>query len=133
MKQISYRKGYKYQLHDNYIIIIPIKGYEIKHDYFELEKNGQLTVMKGYAWDGPSGPAFDTKNFMRGSLVHDTLYQAIEEDFLPAEVKLPADKLLRDMCIEDGMNSLFAWTVYYSVRFYQKYKTLQPKPVLWAP
>jgi hypothetical protein len=34
---------------------------------------------KGYAWNGPSGPTLDTRNFMRGSLVHDALYQLMRE------------------------------------------------------
>ncbi len=81
-----------------------------------LDPNGLLTIKKGYAWDGPSGPTIDTPNFMRGSLVHDVLYQLMREELIPQEHREYADKLLHQICLEDGMSALRAWVVYQGVR-----------------
>ena len=79
-------------------------------------KEGSLTVYAEYAWDGPSGPTIDTANFMRGSLVHDALYQLMRRGLLPQSEREGADKAIRDLCIEDGMSRVRAWWVYQSLR-----------------
>ena len=71
MKIIKYKDGYKYQLAETYsvwVAIVPATA--IRHNFISLSPLGFLSIRKGYAWDGPSGPTIDTKNFMRGSLVH---------------------------------------------------------------
>jgi hypothetical protein len=73
-----------------------------------LLPSGGLTIEKSYAWDGPSGPTFDTSTLMRGSLVHDCLYQLLREtDFGAPEThgerRKQADQILYQICIEDGM------------------------------
>jgi hypothetical protein len=70
----------------------------------------------GYAWDGPSGPTWDTDTFMRGSLVHDAMYQLMRLGCMDRVHRCYADELLRDICIEDGMWSFRAWYVYKAVR-----------------
>ena len=76
MECIAYKAGYKYQLKAEYVVQIDIKPAAlIDIEYLALTPTGALTIRKGYAWDGPSGPTIDTLNFMRGSLVHDALYQ----------------------------------------------------------
>lgn len=71
-ESIKYRDGYKYQLSEDYQTVIEIKPVEfILTEYIRLDIDGTLSIKEGYAWDGPSGPTVDTKNFMRGSLVHD--------------------------------------------------------------
>jgi hypothetical protein len=115
--KIVYRKRqYKYQLHEDYSLDIGRKDMPFYGGLFMLTTNGILQILEGYAWDGPSGPTIDTKNFMRGSLVHDVLYQAIRMGVLPKEYKDSADLLLRDICIEDGMSKIRAWWVYYGVK-----------------
>ena len=118
MECISYKKGYKYQLTESYSIKITIKpNAEIDFDYISLSKEGVMSIKKGYAWDGPSGPTIDTLNFMRGSLVHDALYQLMREQILEKSIhREPADKLLQKICKEDGMSLIRAWWVYYGVR-----------------
>jgi len=118
MKCITYRKGYKYQLTVPYVTQIPIKpGKSINTDYIALTKTGKLTIKKGYAWDGPSGPTVDSLNFMRGSLVHDALYQLMREEYLDDDTcRIDADRLLRQMCREDGMTAIRAMWVYLAVR-----------------
>ena len=118
MECIAYKKGYKYQLAERYAIKIDIKpDHDIKTDYIILTEKGKLTIKKGYAWDGPSGPTVDTLNFMRGSLVHDALYQLMREQHLDnGERREQADRLLQKMCKQDGMSSARAWWVYQGVR-----------------
>ena len=55
---------------------------------------------------------------MRGSLVHDALYQLIREGELPKELRVDADKVLRRACLADGMSRFRAWYVYKAVRMF---------------
>ncbi|HUS89668.1 MAG TPA: hypothetical protein VMW91_10000, partial [Desulfosporosinus sp.] len=77
---MKYRKlhGYKYLLEEPEIVEIDSQVEVADHDYFTIAFN-YIVIHKGYAWDGPSGPTFDTPNFMLGSLVHDVFYQAMRE------------------------------------------------------
>ena len=61
----------------------------------------------GYGRDGPSGPTLDTRDFIRGSLVHDALYQLMREGLLDHSIHR-----------EDGMTALRAWWVYQGVRLF---------------
>ena len=127
MSKIRYQslKPWKYRLYDQYTVKIPIlPDREIVTQYLRLAVNGQLTISKGYAWDGPSGPTVDTKSFMRGSLVHDALYQFMGMGKLPWSLRDQADKLLQQMCREDGMSKLRAWWVYHGVS--KGYRLVKP-------
>jgi len=116
--KIDYKGGYKYQLKKEYKVDTPIKPKTKKVSQFiTLDITGGLTIKAGYAWDGPSGPTFDTKSFMRGSLVHDALYQLMREGLLCKEFhRKISDLLLQVHCKEDGMSSIRAWWVYFGVR-----------------
>lgn len=124
---MKYRKltNYKYQLTEEYSIkteIYPkekICEPENTFDYFiSLKPNGCLYIDNGYSWDGPSGTTIDTKNFMRGSLVHDALYQLMRKGRISIEHREYADQLLKKICIEDGMSSFRAEYVYRAVRMF---------------
>ena len=117
---ISYKGGYKYQLRETYTVFISIKpSVPILTQYIDLYTDGRLVIKEGYAWDGPSGPTIDTQTFMRGSLVHDALYQLMRENYLSRiEYREEADKILRQLCLEDGMWHIRAWWVYWGVRFF---------------
>lgn len=87
--------------------------------WISLGTDGLLSVKKGYCWDGPSGPSFDTDSFMRGSLFHDALYQLLREGLLldvDGHDRRLADELLRNICLEDGMANWRAWYVYQTLR-----------------
>lgn len=120
MKCITYKSGYKYQLKKTYSVVIDLKPAAlIDTDYIRLDTDGKLTIAKGYAWDGPSGPTIDTLTFMRGSLVHDALYQLMRENHLDHNVhREAADRILQQLCLEDGMWPMRAWWVYQAVRRY---------------
>ena len=130
---IKYKAGYKYQLTEDYQVFVPIFK-DVRTDFLELKK-GILTIKKGYAWDGPSGPVKAIaeilekipligkwlyrkylKSFMRGSLVHDALYQLMRYGLLDQSYREAADWTLREICLEDGMGKTRAWWVYHGVR-----------------
>ena len=118
MNCITYRSGYNYQLQEDYVIATGIEPVPpTSTEYISLAPYGTLTIRKGYAWDGPSGPAIDTLNFMRGSLVHDALYQLMREGLLEGSFRESVDRLLQRICKEDGMSTVRAWWVYQGVRF----------------
>jgi hypothetical protein len=89
---------------------------DIVTEWIGLSKEGMLSIAKGYAYDGPSGPTIDTNNFMRGSLTHDSLYQLMREGHLDQKWREQADKELKRICLEDGMSRIRAWYVYRAVR-----------------
>lgn len=138
MSQITYHDGYKYQLIQDYTIdLTPYapswKTFHVVGDYIMM-KEGVLTIMRGYAWDGPSGPTVDTLNFMRGSLIHDALYQLIREKFIPKDgFRQLADDLLYRVCLEDGMTKVRALWVYYGVRVGGNVAAVRSKPQYFAP
>lgn len=117
---IAYNDGYKYQLKQNYALRIPITPpAPIRTEYVSLELNGELSIKRGYAWDGPSGPTLDTVSFMRGSLVHDALYQLMRDGHLDRHAyREAADRILQDLCRQDGMLRIRAWWVYHGVRLF---------------
>lgn len=119
-RTIAYREGYKYQLAEQYAILLPFNApYAVReHEFLMITGDNYLVIQPGYAWDGPSGPTVDTKSFMRGSLVHDALYQLMRDGILSAQLyRKDADELLKKICLEDGMSAIRAWWVYKGVRF----------------
>ncbi len=114
---IRYRAGYKYQLAEAFPVNISITpDNDIRTDFIELDTSGHLPIKKGYAWDGPSGPTIDTPNIMRGSLVHDALYQLLRHELLDELWRPEIDAELKQMCLDDGMLPPRAWWVYKAVR-----------------
>ena len=117
---IKYRSGYKHQLFEDYDIHIDIfPPVDIYTKYINLTTEGLLFIKLGYAWDGASGPTFDTPSSMRGSLVHDALYQLMRLGVLDYKVhRKRADEILREICLEDGMCSFRAWYVYQALHLF---------------
>lgn len=116
---------YKYRLLKscNFQLNVPILIEAYIPLYARLSKHGynpcpRIFIEKGYAWDGPSGPTFDTPDFMRGSLIHDVLYQMIREESLTDVYRPEADKVLYQICREDGMPLWRAWYVWMAVRWF---------------
>jgi hypothetical protein len=116
------RVPYKYDTLEPLVFLTDICPEEdIVHPYFTIGKDGVVTVPAGYAWDGPSGPAIDSKCFMRGSLAHDIFYQASQLRLpLPPDWKAKADNLLIRLCREDGMSRLRAAWVHWAVKHFGK-------------
>ena len=123
MDCIKYREGYKYQLAEDYTLltdIIPVNvtgdPEGVGNDYVWLGKGGMLIVRRGYAWDGASGPTVDTLDTMRGSLVHDALYQLMREEFLSKDYREAADKIFLEILLADGMLPIRAAAWFVAVR-----------------
>jgi hypothetical protein len=124
--KITYSQGYKYQLEKDFATEVEIFGESISSPYIELGPTGSLLIKKGYAWDGPSGPAIDTKNFMRGALVHDALYQLMREYGLDRNYGPSADMIMRKFSRKDGMKTIRAWVDWFGVRLFGK-KSARPE------
>jgi hypothetical protein len=134
---MRYKSGYKYQLVDNFVCNTMIKSATPMVDvgYLKLYPSGKLVIRKGYAWDGPSGPTFDTKSFMRGSLVHDALYQLIRQKYLHPRWRKMADEELIRLCKADGMSWARQQWVYAALRAFggAAASPKNKKPILVAP
>ncbi len=130
--RITYKSGYKYQLETDAIFETGIRPRrDVASYWYSLDTSGRMRIKRNYAWDGPSGPTFDTDNFMRGSLVHDVFYQMMGNQELANGHKDQIDRLLQKMCVEDGMSRIRAAWVYWAVKNYGK--PSQPKDVIFAP
>ena len=124
-KRIIYKSGYKYQLVESCLYQTKIHPRnDIDVPYISLRKDGLLFVKAAYAWDGPSGITIDTKSFMRGSLIHDALYQLIRMGYLELTDRAQADKELYTICLEDGMCKIRAWYVYQCVKQFAQFAAL---------
>jgi len=153
---IRYKAGYKYQFIDEeYPLMLPHPpGDEIFHynrnrvitlkdgqpdfitcgPFLRLWPNGKMRIMEGYAWDGPSGPAFDTPNFMAPSMVHDALYQLMRNKVLPLDpYREIADNLMFKMCRDRGMCAPRAWWCRRGVQKFGKSAATKKKTIYRAP
>jgi hypothetical protein len=137
-ERIAYKKGYKYWLVRPYSLSIPIFPKDAivsSGGFIALNREGLLSIKAGYAWDGPSGPTFDTKTFMRGSLVHDAGYQLMREGKLDQSHRDTIDRLLGSICRSDGMCGVRVWYVVGSVQRFAggAASTENKKKILYAP
>jgi len=134
-KMISYRKGFKNQLSETYTILTPIVGYDIDTTWIKLESNGRLTLRRGFAWDGSSGPTIDTKTCKRASAEHDAFYRLMRYGELPGSLRKQVDKFYHQKCLEDGMWKIKAWWRYRILRKAGKSSTLvkNKKKIYKAP
>jgi hypothetical protein len=120
MSQCQFKRGgsRKYVLTARFVCKLHFKlPRHIHTKYCIAFANGRLVIEEGYEWDGPSGPAFDTDNFMDGSLVHDLLYQLMREGHLKrVPYRRKADKEMRIQCKKDGMSLPRRWWCWLGVR-----------------
>lgn len=101
---IQYLDGFKYQLDKDYSLQTPVVGESFSDTYFSLALSGVLYIKRGYAWDGASGPTFDSKSSMRASLVHDVFCQVMRDGRLSYDKWQDiVNTFFAEMCIEDGM------------------------------
>ena len=132
---IFYYEGYKYQLRKDFTIQLMFAPDRFIYTAFiRLDTTGYLSIREGYAWDGPSGPTVDTPDFMRGSLVHDALYQLMRDLYLDkGKYRKLADQELYRICREDGMNWVRAKYVYTAVRIAGDSSATERPALLVAP
>lgn len=101
--QLKYSSGYKYQLKSNVTIQTTLRPDTPRfiQGYIFLDTDGVLMIYRGYSWDGCTN-APDTDSNMLAGLVHDALYQLMQEDVLEKSFKPLADDMLRDVMISQG-------------------------------
>ena len=99
----------------------------IETEFISLNIDGALRLKNYYAWDGASGPCFDTPRIMKGSLVHDALYQLMRLGLLERSYRKFADQALKQICLQNGMNKFWAEVVYWGVRILA-YAAVLPTP-----
>ena len=84
-----------------------------------------IVIKKGYAWDGASGPTFDTRASFKASLVHDAFYQCMRLRYVTQDSRGEVDRLFRHML--GGMGPLRRGLWYWAVRLFGK-KAATPEP-----
>ena len=131
---IKYRKGYKYQLASDSSGQTPIKPEKnIDTEFIKLNLDGYMFIKSGYAWDGASGPTWDTKKTYTPSLVHDCFCQLIRQGYLEDSDRDDADSFFYAMLLEKKMWKVRAKVWYWGVRIGAKYNHQKPKEVFEAP
>ena len=124
MKYSKYK--YKFKVEENFSIELPFKIPDFVHPYASL-KDGILSVKRGYAWDGASGPIINTRDTLVASLVHDVLYQAMRLNLIKSskENRTIADKNFFEILKMNGVNSIRRKVWYLAVRLFGKKSTIK--------
>ena len=124
MKYSKYK--YKFKVEENFSIELPFKIPDFVHPYASL-KDGILSVKRGYAWDGASGPIINTCDTLVASLVHDVLYQAMRLNLIKSskENRKIADKNFFEILKMNGVNSIRRKVWYFAVRLFGKKSTIK--------
>ena len=126
--QLFYRASVKYIATRTMVFQLNMAtAHALQHDVrrggVELTQNGRLTIQKGFACDGPSGPAIDTPNAMRAAFIHDALYYLSRQGLLPDSpaVRYEADVELHHTARSVGMTRLRGFGFFYGVRIFAAY------------
>ena len=108
--KLKYRNitRFKYEVVEDWSIQTDIKGCACHTDHITLDDGGLLTAKAGYKWDGASGPTIDTPDSQCGSCAHDMLYELMRRSLLEQSWRPYSDRLLHDVCVENGMNPIRA-------------------------
>ena len=124
MKYSKYK--YKFKVEETFSIELPFKIPDFVHPYASL-KDGILSVKRGYAWDGASGPIINTRDTLVASLVHDVLYQAMRLNLIKSskENRMIADKNFFEILKMNGVNSIRRKVWYFAVRLFGKKSTIK--------
>ena len=117
---------YKFKVEENFSIELPFKIPDFVHPYASL-KDGILSVKRGYAWDGASGPIINTRDTLVARLVHDVLYQAMRLNLIKSskENRQIADKNFFEILKMNGVNSIRRKVWYFAVRLFGKKSTIK--------
>ena len=115
---------YKFKVEKDLNLKLPVSMPDFEHEYCAV-KDGIIYVKKGYAWDGASGPVFNTKNTLVASLVHDVLYQAQRLNLIEhnSTNRKNADENFYELLKYYRVNSIRCKIWYLAVRFLGKKST----------
>jgi hypothetical protein len=127
-KELKFINGFKYQTVEDFIIKVPIFPESNLYDEFcILYKDGTLLILKGFAWDGASGPTYDSKDSQIAAVVHDALYRLIRAGKLDKSYKDQIDTIFYNLLIKNGMSNIRAKIWYLGVKYFGKYGLILPK------
>lgn len=131
---MQYTNGYKYQIREEMRFALPseFQGVDITTDWITL-RDCILTIRRGYAYNGASGPTVDTKNSMRATAFHDAMYQLMCEEMLIREFKPLVDELFRELLRQDGMSAFRSAAWHRAVKKMGASASIQNKDILVAP
>jgi hypothetical protein len=117
---LGWLSKYKWRLDETTKIRIPVYGISAttKDRWLTLEPNGDLTYIRGYCWDGGSGPTWDTENVRYPSMGHDGPYQLIREGLIDKQYKYVIDMELERSLIAEGTNLIRARVWYLGVKYF---------------
>lgn len=115
--QFSYSGGYKYQLQTDVVIktILHPASQCVIQGFVFLDTDGVLRIYRGYAWDGCTNAPDNDSNMLAG-LVHDALYQLMQEDVLDKSFKPLADEMLRNVMESQGAFKITANLFHLAVK-----------------
>ena len=124
MKYSEYK--YKFKVEENFSIELTFKIPDFEHEYAS-SKDSVLSVKRGYAWDGASGPIINTRDTLVASLVHDVLYQAMRLNLIKPskDNRKIADKNFFEILKMHGVNSIRRKVWYFAVRLFGKKSTIK--------
>lgn len=108
---------YKYKLLEDIECNLDYDFPPISFKWFNVS-NGKIIVTTGYAWDGGSGPVFDTKSVLLPSLIHDCFYQAIRLRLLPNSYRKLADLQFKKLLIKNKCFPPRAFLFYIGLRIF---------------
>ena len=115
--RIEYSDGIKYQLRKRVKIKTSIfPDTTITLPFIKLFADGTLWISAGFAWDGLSGGAFDTRNSMPGSLAHDAIYKCLRSGKLDPKWRGEGDNEMRRRFLQDGVWWFRRWYLWKVVR-----------------
>ena len=119
MKYSKYK--YKFKVEENFSIELPFKIPDFEHPYAS-SKDSILSIKRGYAWNGASGPVINTRDTLVASLVHNVLYQAMRLNLIKPskENRKTADKNFFEILKMNGVNSIRRKVWYFAVRLFGK-------------
>lgn len=133
-KTMRYTSGFKYQLAEDFYIQTDIRPeVPARFLFVELNTEGMLLIRKGWAWDGASGPTWDSQSSRVAAMVHDALYGLIKRELLAKHHKDAADKLFYDLLIEGGMWKWRAKLWYDGVKEFGCDAIRRPEKIREAP
>lgn len=149
-KCLYYKEGIKYFVTRHYHIKLEVKptlpicvsfdtediyGNAVKIPLIKMDVEGNTVIFPMYAWDGVSGPTYDSLNTMITGLVHDVGYQLIRLGLIDSSYKEYFDNLLKVIGIEDGMMEFRASYYKFAVEKFGDFATRpsSERPELVAP
>jgi hypothetical protein len=115
---MKYWSGYKYVVAEDFTILTDIKNYTVADTLSALQPDGSLTIKRGYAWDGNSGPCLDSRSSLMASCVHDVLCDYINLGWLPDYLQPVVDQEYYNLCVANKMWWRLARLRLLAIRWY---------------